>query len=148
MNHWWGLLHDSLSHVYPRALYERQESLAWKHLLESIINHCLFKICDFCIYCSNVIVHMCWSLEGTYIHALVIGKYGGSRLWWRVVFFFSSYFRNACVFVFQTNLACLICGYAGGLQSNLINTVDSTAGFIEIDMITQNLQIIKKYEYI
>ena len=46
------------------------------------------------------------------------------------------------------SLACLICGYAGGLQSNLINTVDSTAGFIEIDMITQNLQIIKKYEYI
>ena len=59
-----------------------------------------------------------------------------------------TYFRHACVFVFQTSLACLICGYAGGLQSNLINTVDSTAGFIEIDMITQNLQIIKKYEYI
>ena len=101
MTHWWGLLYDSLSHVSTPF---RQESLAWKHLLESIINHCPFKICDFCIYGSNVIVHMCWSLEGTYIHALVIGKYGGSRLWWRVVFFFSSYFRHACVFIFQPGM--------------------------------------------
>ena len=63
------------------------------------------------------------------------------------LFSFSLHTLDTPAFLYFS-LACLICGYAGGLQSNLINTVDSTAGFIEIDMITQNLQIIKEYEYI